>query len=72
MAESETRLDVERILLKLPLVQRTALSLHYLQDMPVEKIAAVLGVPQSTVKTRLRRGRAALGVYLKEDYNENI
>jgi RNA polymerase sigma-70 factor (ECF subfamily) len=70
--ESETRLDVERILMKLPLAQRTALSLHYLQDMPVEKIAAALGVPQSTIKTRLRRGRETLGAYLKEDYNESF
>jgi RNA polymerase sigma-70 factor (ECF subfamily) len=71
-AESEMRLDVAHILMRLPLAQRTALSLHYLQDMPVDRIAALLGVPKSTVKTRLRRGRKTLGAYLKEDYNENF
>jgi RNA polymerase sigma-70 factor (ECF subfamily) len=64
-AESEMRLDVAHILMRLPLAQRTALSLHYLQDMPVDRIAALLGVPKSTVKTRLRRGRKTLGAYLR-------
>jgi RNA polymerase sigma-70 factor (ECF subfamily) len=34
--------------------------LHYLAGAPVEEVAAQLGVPVGTVKSRLARGRRAL------------
>jgi RNA polymerase sigma-70 factor (sigma-E family) len=39
---------------------REVVVLHYLADMGVEEVAAVLGVPTGTVKSRLSRARAAL------------
>ena len=44
----------------LPLKQRAAVVLFYLHDMDVEEIAATLGVPEGTVKSRLYYGRARL------------
>jgi RNA polymerase sigma-70 factor (ECF subfamily) len=41
------------------------LVLHYVAELPVERIAAELGVPVGTVKSRLARGRTALGHHLR-------
>lgn len=45
---------------QLPEAQRRTLVLHHLCDLPVDEVAAELGVPSGTVKARLSRGRAAL------------
>jgi RNA polymerase sigma-70 factor, ECF subfamily len=53
--------DVHRALQAVPQEFRAALIMHELQDMPLEEIAAALEVPVGTVKSRLHRGRVALG-----------
>jgi RNA polymerase sigma-70 factor, ECF subfamily len=63
---SETYVAVVDALRRIPTVQRQAIVLHHLADLPVAEVAAELGVPESTVKTRLRRGRAALAPLLAE------
>ena len=40
---------------KLPLIFREVLNLRFEQDMKLEEIAAILQIPLSTVKSRLRR-----------------
>lgn len=40
--------------------QRTAVTLHYLEDRPVLEVAQAMGVPENTVKTHLSRARAAM------------
>ncbi|MFF9868823.1 SigE family RNA polymerase sigma factor [Streptomyces sp. NPDC013953] len=46
--------------------QRTAVVLHHLCDLSVERIAAETNVPPGTVKARLSRGRDALAKRLAE------
>jgi RNA polymerase sigma-70 factor (ECF subfamily) len=43
---------------------REVIVLHYLADMGVDEVAAALGVPAGTVKSRLSRARAALAEQL--------
>ncbi|SBT49460.1 RNA polymerase sigma factor [Micromonospora auratinigra] len=50
----------------LPEGQRQALALHYLVDLPVDEVAATLGVSAGTVKSRLSRGRQALAARLAD------
>jgi RNA polymerase sigma-70 factor, ECF subfamily len=42
---------------RLPINERAALSLRYLEDLDERSIAGILGWPLGTVKTRLHRGR---------------
>lgn len=59
--EAAASIDVQRALLSIPQEFRAVLILHEMQDMPVEEIASALEVPAGTVKSRLHRGRVALG-----------
>ncbi|MGC4001084.1 MAG: RNA polymerase sigma factor [Anaeromyxobacter sp.] len=52
--------QVERLLERLTPAQRAAVTLYYLEEQPVEAVAAALGLPANTVKTHLHRARAAL------------
>ena len=64
LAERETSLVVEEALATLPEDQRVAIVLVDLQGLSVAEAAAVLDVPEGTVKSRCFRGRARLAVLL--------
>ena len=51
------RVDVRRLVDKVPVVEREVLVLFHLEDMSLEECAEVLGVPVGTVKSRLHRAR---------------
>lgn len=61
------RLDMEHALSRLPDVQRAALELVFYHGLSVVEAAAVLDVPEGTVKSRLHRAKAALRRYLDGD-----
>ena len=52
--------DLDRAIRKLPEEQRSVILLVGLEGMRYEEVAAVLGVPVGTVRSRLSRGREAL------------
>ena len=51
---------LERLIDELSPAQRAAVTLYYLEDQSVERVAATLELPENTVKTHLSRARAAL------------
>ena len=51
----------------LPLKERTALILHYWEDLPVKEIASVMRVPSGTVKYWLHQGRNHLKALLQHE-----
>src|SRR5207244_4440948 len=63
--EQHRRAVLKSALDELPPPQREALSLAFLEDLTHEQVAAELGVPLGTAKTRIRAGllelRSALG-----------
>ncbi len=67
---SEDHLRIVTALRHLPRDQREVLSLHYFADLRVVDIAAELGLPVGTVKSRLKRGREALARLLPSDVEE--
>jgi RNA polymerase sigma factor (sigma-70 family) len=52
--------DLRAALRKLGLDQREVLVLRYYLDLPLEEVAAIVGVPVGTVKSRINRGLAAM------------
>ena len=54
------------ILDTLPDAQRTVLSMHYLQGIPVKEIAATLGRSENTIKVQLFQGRKSLEAKIRE------
>jgi RNA polymerase sigma-70 factor (ECF subfamily) len=63
-ADVATAVTVRQALARLPMDQRRVLVLFELCDLSVEDVAREVGVPVGTVKSRLARGRAALGELL--------
>lgn len=51
---------VRRAIAQLPAEQREVVARRYFEDMSVEQIATLIGVPTGTVKSRLHRGLARL------------
>lgn len=58
--ETSLSIDVQRALRKVPEDFRVVMVLHDVQDLPQDEVAAILGIPVGTVKSRLHRGRVAL------------
>lgn len=57
----ELSIDVGRALRQVPEEFRVALVLADVEDLPYERISQILEIPVGTVKSRVFRGRAALG-----------
>lgn len=56
----ETNLDLTLAVMNLPKKYREAIMLYYYQDMDVREIGTVLGIAQSSVSNRLKKGREML------------
>jgi RNA polymerase sigma-70 factor, ECF subfamily len=63
---------VQEAVMKLPEHQRIVVALYYWEDMPVNEIAAVLGIARGTVISRLARGRDALRRRLSKSLGEEV
>lgn len=66
------RIDIYESLKRLKGDERTCVTLYYMEDLGIDKIAGILGCPQGTVKSHLARGREKLSEYLKQNgYGRN-
>jgi RNA polymerase sigma-70 factor (ECF subfamily) len=68
-ADDDDRL-VRAAVASLPVQQRAAVALHYLEDRPVAEIAELLGCAPATARVHLHRGRQALHAALGSMLNE--
>ena len=57
---TESNLDLTLAVMNLPKKYREAIMLYYYQDMDVREIGTVLGITQSSVSNRLKKGREML------------
>jgi RNA polymerase sigma-70 factor (ECF subfamily) len=64
---AEVRKVIERHIDRLPVAFRTVFVMREVEEMTVEETAACLGIPASTVRTRLFRARALLREALERD-----
>lgn len=68
----ETQIDVYESLKHLREEERTCIILFYMEDLAIDKISAITGMPKGTVKSHLSRGKEKLSNYLKQNgYGEN-
>ena len=65
--ETPEELGLYEAVAALPEKYRVPIFLHYYEDMSVREIAKIVGAPESTVQTRLARGREKLDKTLKEE-----
>jgi DNA-directed RNA polymerase specialized sigma24 family protein len=65
-------LDLIAAIRQLPPQQRAAVALHYVEDLPVNEIAAVLGCSASTASVHLHRARRRLAEILSEEVGSSV
>lgn len=65
--EAVEQTELLKFVLTLPLKYREVITLFYYEDLTSAEIAALLGMSENTVKTRLRRGRELLKTTLSEE-----
>jgi RNA polymerase sigma-70 factor (ECF subfamily) len=65
-AATVARVDILAALARLPEHQRVAMILVDLEDLPLAEVAAILEVPEGTVKSRCSRARTAMALMLRE------
>lgn len=53
----EAKIDVAYCMRQLSEQERTAVTLFYIQDYPIKKIADIMGLPDGTVKSHLHRAK---------------
>lgn len=59
-------MDISNKIRALPATYKTAIFLHYYEDLSIVQISKILGLSQSAVKMRLKRGRELLKTELEE------
>ena len=60
-------MDIYRGLSLLKEAERTCITLRYMEDLSVDKIANITGMPSGTVKSHLSRGKEKLANFLKQN-----
>lgn len=61
------KMDVYESLKMLREIERTCITLFYVEDTGIDKIAGIVGCPAGTVKSHLSRGKEKLANYLKQN-----
>ena len=56
---------LRQALTRIPEKERTAIVLHYFEDLPVKEIASIMQIPSGTVKYHLSVGRDHLRQYIR-------
>lgn len=66
-ADSTLSIDLLKALAILKPEERSCITLQLIDGQPISKIASITGMPESTVKSHLRRGKEKLTTYLNEN-----
>jgi RNA polymerase sigma-70 factor, ECF subfamily len=66
LIREEQEKEFIKLLEKLPVAQRSAILLHYIEDFSLEEIARITGTSAGTVKSRLHYAKRALRKLLEE------
>ena len=61
------KMDLYRALAMLKDIERTCITLFYMEDQSIEKISGITGCPTGTVKSHLSRAKDKMAAYLKKN-----
>ena len=64
---SEISMDVKVAMALLSEIERTVVTLFYIDDMPVKQIATITGLNQSTLRSHLHRAKEKMAKTLKQE-----
>ena len=64
---SEISMDVKTAMAQLNEIERTVVTLFYIDDMPVKQIATITGLNQSTLRSHLHRAKEKMARTLKQE-----
>jgi RNA polymerase sigma-70 factor (ECF subfamily) len=70
LVERQTAAQIQRCLASLPLDQRECIHLVFYEDLSLAEVAALQGVPENTVKTRLFHARRKLRGKLERYFSD--
>ena len=59
--------DINEALKLLKPAERTCITLHLMEDLTIDKIVEITGMPEGTVKSHLTRGKEKLATYLRRN-----
>jgi len=65
------KMDINKALQILTITERTCVTLFYMEDIKIDKIAKIINMPSNTVKSHLKRGRKKMAEYLSENGYKN-
>lgn len=71
ITETDVQIDLLNALNEIDEKYKTVLLLRYYQDYTTQQIAVILGCPEGTVKTNIRRGIAVLKEKMKGVYKDD-
>lgn len=66
-ADSCITADIDEAMRLLRPEERTCVTLHLIEDLPLDKIVEITGMPIGTVKSHIARGKRKLVTYLKKN-----
>ena len=72
ISKSDRRKAIQRALLQLSAAQREVIDLVYYHEKSVGEVAKIIGIPVSTVKTRMFYARRRIGEFLKAAGDDGI
>ncbi|MBQ6279366.1 MAG: sigma-70 family RNA polymerase sigma factor [Muribaculaceae bacterium] len=64
---SEISMDVKVAMAQLSEIERTVVTLFYIDDMPVKQITTITGLNQSTLRSHLHRAKGKMAKTLKQE-----
>lgn len=66
-ADRALGIDIMKALAMLKPEERSCVTLQLIDGQPIQKIASIMDMPESTVKSHLKRGKEKLTTYLKNN-----
>ena len=63
--QDEIQAQLDEALKKVNDIERTVITLFYLEDQPIKKICQITGMPDGTVKSHLARAKAKMAKLLR-------